>query len=164
MPESKAKNTKSSAAKKTTTKKSTTGAKKQTRAKKASEETKAKSQTTQESKKKQEEYKGEDWGDKLSDIAQKAYDAVKDGVQKLSDFASESSHVAKIKFEILNLSSDRKSLLKDVGQKFWNLHKAKSLQNLEDKFKSEFKKLADLEKKIAAKEKEVETVSERENE
>lgn len=138
--------------------KSTTSSAK-TKQKKTAEESKAKSKATQEPKATRTDFDEDNIGDRLSAIAQKAYDAVKDGVNKLSDLASEGSQVAKIKFEILNLSSDRKSLLRDVGQKLWKLHKEKSLVNIDEKFKKEFDKIAELEKQIAAKEKEMQAVS-----
>lgn len=141
-----------------TPRKSTTSRAKTTK-KKTAEESKAKSKATEQPKAKATDFDEDNLGDRLSAIAQKAYDAVKDGVHKLSDFASDSSQVAKIKFEILNLSSDRKSLLRDVGQKLWKLHKEKSLNNIEEKFKKEFDKIAEFERQIAAKEKEVQAVS-----
>jgi len=130
-----------------------------TKQKKSAEETKAKSKASEEPKATRTDFDEDNIGDRLSAIAQKAYDAVKDGVQKLSDYASEGSQIAKIKFEILNLSSDRKSLLREVGQKLWKLHKEKSLVDIDEKFKKEFTKIAELEKQIAAKEKEVQAVS-----
>jgi hypothetical protein len=138
-------------------KSTTSGAK--MKKKKPTEESKAKSEATEEPKATTTDFDEENMGDRLSTIAQKAYDAVKDGVQKLSDYASEGSQIAKMKFEILNLSSDRKSLLREVGQKLWKLHKEKSLVNIDEKFKKEFEKIAQLEKQIAAKEKEVQAVS-----
>jgi hypothetical protein len=143
-----------------TPRKTTTSRAKATKKKpRPAEKSKAKPKATEEPKTKQADFDEDNLGERLSVIAQKAYDAVKDGVQKLSDFASEGSQVAKMKFEILNLSSDRKSLLRDVGQKLWKLHKDKSLINIEEKFKKEFDKIAELEKQIAAKEKEMHAVS-----
>lgn len=144
---------------KTTTSRAKATKKKPLRGPRPAEKSKAKPKATEEPKTKQADFDEDNLGDRLSVIAQKAYDAVKDGVQKLSDFASEGSQVAKMKFEILNLSSDRKSLLRDVGQKLWKLHKDKSLNNIEERFKKEFSKIAELEKQIAAKEKEMHAVS-----
>lgn len=144
---------------KTTTSRAKATKKKPLRGPMPAEKSKAKPKGTEEPKTKQADFDEDNLGDRLSVIAQKAYDAVKDGVQKLSDFASEGSQVAKMKFEILNLSSDRKSLLRDVGQKLWKLHKDKSLNNIEERFKKEFSKIAELEKQIAAKEKEMHAVS-----
>ena len=141
-----------------TPRKSTTTRAKTTK-KKTAQESKAKAKTAQEPKTSTTDFDEDNLGERLSVIAQKAYDAVKDGVQKLSDFASEGSQVAKMKFEILNLSSDRKSLLREVGQKLWKLHKDKSLNNIEEKFKKEFAKIAELEKQIAAKEKQMHAAS-----
>jgi hypothetical protein len=141
-----------------TPRKSTTSSAK-AKKKKPTQQSKPKSKASEEPKTTKTDFSEDNLGERLNMIAQKAYDAVKDGVQKLSDFASEGSQVAKMKFEILNLSSDRKSLLRDVGQKLWKLHKDKSLQNIDEKFKKEFAKIAELEKQIAAKEKEMHTVS-----
>jgi len=173
MPESKEKNAEqlkkktSSSSRKKTTKAKTTKTKTTARTakapKKPQKKIEEKPKTAEEKIGGEEQYEEEDWGEKLSAIAQKAFDTVKDGVQKLSDFASDSSQVAKVKFEILNLSSDRKSLLREVGEKLWRLHKQNSIDNIEDKFKIEFNKLAEFEKKIAAKEKEVEAVSKKEH-
>lgn len=173
MPESKEKSTKqpkkktASAARKKATGTKTTKTKTKTTTKKPREKTEEQPKATEEKigteEKYEEKYEEEDWGEKLSVIAQKAFDAVKDGVQKLSDFATDSSQVAKIKFEILNLSSDRKSLLREVGEKLWRLHKQNSIEDIEARFKIEFDKLADFEKKIAAKEKEVDAVSKKEH-
>lgn len=143
--------------KKTTTSKA--APKPKTSKKKTQEEASSKSKAHEQPKDKKQEYDEDNLGEKLGAMAEKVFESMKIGVQKLSDFASDSSQVAKIKFEILNLNSDRKSLLRDVGQKLWKLHKEKSLENIEEKFKNEFKKIADMESKIAQKEKEVETVS-----
>lgn len=169
MPESKEKSTKTTKKKTSSTSRGKTTKAKTTRAKttagtkkapkKPQEKIKEEPKTAEEKIGGEEKFEEEDWGEKLSVIAQKAFDAVKDGVQKLSDFATDSSQVAKIKFEILNLSSDRKSLLREVGEKLWRLHKQNSIGNIEEKFKIEFDKLANFEKKIAAKEKEVDAVS-----
>ena len=132
--------------------------KSKTSKKKTQKETPGKSKVHEEPTSKKQEY-DEDLGDKLGAMAEKVFESMKIGVQKLSDFASDSSQVAKIKFEILNLNSDRRSLLRDVGQKLWKLHKEKSLENIEEKFKNEFNKIAEMERKIAQKQKQVETVS-----
>ena len=125
--------------------------KSKTSKKKTQKETPGKSKVHEEPTSKKQEY-DEDLGDKLGAMAEKVFESMKIGVQKLSDFASDSSQVAKIKFEILNLNSD-------VGQKLWKLHKEKSLENIEEKFKNEFNKIAEMERKIAQKQKQVETVS-----
>lgn len=150
--------------KKITKKKPTTATSKaKTNKKPAQKKVAGKSEAPKEPKRTRQEPEEENLSDKLSTMAEKVFESMKIGVQKLSDFASDSSQVAKIKFEILNLNSDRKSLLREVGQKLWKLHKDKSLQNIEEKFKLEFKKIEDLERKIALKEKEVQTVAKKEN-
>lgn len=150
--------------KKTTKKEAPASASKAKTAKKPAQKKVAdKSKPPQEPKRPRQEPEEENLGEKLSTMAEKVFESMKVGVQKLSDFASDSSQVAKIKFEILNLNSDRKSLLREVGQKLWKLHKDKKLQDIEEKFKTEFKKIEDLERKIALKEKEVHTVSKKQN-
>jgi hypothetical protein len=126
MPEPKRKTTPKQ--KKTTTSKTTSKSK--PTAKKTQKKTASKSKAQEQPTAKKQRVEEENLGDKFSTMAEKVFESMKIGVQKLSDFASDSSQVAKIKFEILNLNSDRKSLLREVGQKLWKLHKTKSLQNI----------------------------------
>jgi len=99
----------------------------------------------------------ENIGDKLSGMAQKVFEAIKFGAEKVSDYASETSHLTKLKIEISNIKAERKKVFAQMGDKIWQLHKTKKLDKAEESFKTDFNKIENLETQITAKEKEIDS-------
>jgi hypothetical protein len=98
-------------------------------------------------------------GDKLHEAADKGMHMVKDIAEEVHRFSHDATELTKIRIEIHNLKSDKNNLLTVMGEKLRNLHKAKKLANIKPKFKYDFNKLDELDKKISEKTKEADLLS-----
>ena len=115
-------------------------------------------QKNEKSIKDDKEDKGSFWK-KLSGVAEKGMASLKAGVEKIAHFTSSSAKLAKLKVEIHNLENEREKLKFEAGQKLWQLYKDQKLSEVESAFTGEFKKMAELRKQVAAKEKQAEKIS-----
>jgi DNA polymerase II small subunit/DNA polymerase delta subunit B len=92
--------------------------------------------------------------DKISASKEKDISILKDLAEKIRRFAGEATDLTKIKIEIHNLKNEHDNLLKVMGENLWNMHKAGTVKNVAKKFRYDFQKLEEIEKKIAEKEEE----------
>jgi hypothetical protein len=98
-------------------------------------------------------------GDKLTGMAQKVFDALKYGAEKVSDYASETSHLTKLKIEISNIKAERKKVFAQMGDRLWQLHKTNKVDKVEESFKADFDRIKSLENQISAKEREIDSIT-----
>lgn len=98
-------------------------------------------------------------GNKISEVADKGMDVLKDVFEKVKDFSTDAAELTKLKVEISNYKNDRKKMYQAMGEKLWDLKKSKKFSEIETTFDEEFEKIKTLEKKIAQKEKEASKIS-----
>jgi hypothetical protein len=98
-------------------------------------------------------------GDKLHEAADKGMHMMKDIAEEVHRFSHDATELTRIKIEIHNLKSDKNNLLTLMGEKLSNLYKANKLSNIKPKFKYDFSKLNELDKKISERTKEADILS-----
>lgn len=106
-----------------------------------------------------EKSSAESLADKFSSVAEKVIEALKVGAEKVSDYAVETGHLARLKIEIANLRTEQKKVFTEMGEKLWKLHKSKKLDSIEEYFSANFDLIKKLESQIKAKEKEIESLT-----
>ncbi|MFQ5584752.1 MAG: hypothetical protein ACE5GL_09990 [Calditrichia bacterium] len=101
----------------------------------------------------------ESLADKFSSVAEKVIEALKVSAEKVSDYAVETSHLARLKIEIANVRTEQKKVFTEMGEKLWKLHKSKKLDTIEEYFNANFDLIKKLESQIKAKEKEIQSLT-----
>jgi hypothetical protein len=98
-------------------------------------------------------------GIKLHDATDKGIHVVKEIAEEVHRFSHDATELTKLKIEIHHLKSEHNKLLKLMGERLRNLHKANMLRDIHSKFSYDFQKLDELEENLARKEKEAEGFS-----
>lgn len=94
--------------------------------------------------------------DKVTSTLQKGVDAIREGVEKVGQFAGDAAKVGRLRLEIHTLRSDLNDLHARTGARLWEMHKEKKLKALDKAFAQELKQMGTLLKDIQAREKEME--------
>lgn len=99
---------------------------------------------------------------KAGETAQKASEVISEMAKTLGKESAKLAKIGKLKAEILILEGSRDSLLKNLGEKLYELYKNNKDINREV-FSDLIEKIEEIEKKILEKQKEIENIAKEEN-
>jgi len=97
--------------------------------------------------------------EKLTQAADKGMEIAKGVFQRVRQFSTEATELARLKLELRNLKMDREQLFRDMGKKLWRLNTENKFRGIKSAFSREFERLEKLDKKIAVKEDEAKKIS-----
>jgi hypothetical protein len=92
----------------------------------------------------------------VTPIVQKAVQA---GVEKVVHVTGEAAKLAKLKVEMVGLKNEKDHLYREMGGELWILHQQQRLDAVQESLAESFRKMAELEGRIAAKDAEIQAVS-----
>jgi len=131
---------------------------KQTAEKKATENTST-PKAAQQEKSTNKTTEDRSFQEKVTVVSNKVGETIKTGAQKVFRFTGSATKLSKLKVEVHNLQNQVEKIQLETGKKLWEMHKQNKLGEMDSAFDVEFKRIENLQKQIADKEKDAESIS-----